>query len=696
MRVSRLIPWIILCVLAALPPRPAAAGDGIWTTLDTAPYGPVELAIHPDSPGTVYAVGGKLTLVSHDGGGEWALADDIPAGTGRLIFDPLTPSIMYAVTGGQLQQRTGAEAWKTIAPGLLQGIVAFTINPDNPSQLWAATPSGLLRSEDGGRSWTRNALPDAGPVTALALGVPDSRHVYVALANRSFFHSADGGATWSHAGAGLQDAGNIYAVQVDGLTAGTLYLAADRGLYRSTDHGANWAPLTAPQPSYRSGILLWTGAGDGTLYTAAGDTLYRSEDKGATWKEARPAPEGNITRLIAEPGNPAVMYAIVGGAALKSFDAGANWTPPPDPGGYIVIAAHPTTEGLLLANHVRGGAWRSTDGGRTWRAIAQGWPPGQGIGAFHLHAGDPDQMFAAAGNALLISRDAGQSWAATGMPSLGTPLAIATAPQDPNKIWVSTGRGVLHSSDGGAFWKLSLVPAEARVNALLVAPDDAARVLAATTLGVYKSTDAGATWLPAAGLAQADVRSLWSGARSGEVYAQWGDSIAISNDFGSTWSLFSAASSPDAAPGFVFRDWSDPGVLWSRAGARLLISPNGGRDWLPVGGPLAFAPSYFVADGLTPRHLYGDDAQGHHLWRYTLPAIPPVPTPTATPPPTATPTVTPTRNRVSTPTPTAVPTPQASRADDNPLNSLVVILMAFAEGAALVLGFLWLVRSRSR
>lgn len=694
MRGSRLIVLVIVSFLVVLPARPSSAGDGVWTTLNTTPFGPFELAIHPGSPGNVYAVGPRLTLISRDGGGEWALADDVPPGITQLVFDPLTPSIMYAVTGGQLRQRMGAGSWKALAPGLLQRIAAFTINPDNPSQLWVATASDLLRSEDGGSSWTRNALTASGNVTALALGVPDSMHVYVALAGQGFFHSADGGASWNQTGAGLEGAGRIYALQVDGLAAGTLYLAADRGLYSSTDHGANWTPLGAPQPSYRSSILLWTGAGGGALYTAAGDAIYRSEDKGASWKMVQLAPGSGITRLIAEPGNPAVMYAIAGGAVLKSFDAGASWTPPPDPGGYIVIAAHPTREGLLLANHIQGGAWRSTDSGHTWIQIEQGWPRGQGIGAFHMHAGDPDQMFAAAGNLLLISRDAGQSWTATGMPSAGTPLAITTAPQDPTKIWVSTGRAVLRSSDGGAFWKLSFVGAEAQANALLVAPDDASQVLAATTLGLYKSTDAGATWLPASGIAQADSRSLWSGAGPGEVYAQSGSSLAFSNDFGSTWRLLSTAKNPDGMSGSIFRDWSDPGVLWSRTGGQLLISPNGGRDWLPIGGPLAFTPSYFVADALMPRHLYADNADGHHQWRYTLQAIPPAPTPTATPPPTATPTVAPTRRVEATVTP-------ATRADsvqrnDNPVISLALLFLALAAAAALALGVIWLLRSRSR
>lgn len=357
MRGRRLLYVIIICLLAVLPARSAGAGDGVWTTLNPAPYVPADLTIHPGSPGIVYAVGERLTLISRDGGGEWALAEDVPSGTRRLIFDPLTPSIVYALVGGQLQQRIGAEPWKTLAPGLLEAVTGFTVNPDNPNQLWAITSAGLLRSEDSGNSWTRVPLAASSRnVMVFALGWPDSAHVYVALADRGLFHSGDGGVSWKPVGAGLENAGRIYALQADGLAAGTLYLAADGGLYRSTDHGATWAPVAAPQPSYRSGILLWTGTGGGTLYTAAGDVVYRSEDKGTTWKATQPAPQSGIVRLVAEPGNPAVMYAIVGGAVLKSFDGGVSWTPSPDPGGYIVVAAHPTKSGLLLANHVSGGA----------------------------------------------------------------------------------------------------------------------------------------------------------------------------------------------------------------------------------------------------------------------------------------------------------------------------------------------------
>ncbi|PKO23346.1 MAG: hypothetical protein CVU38_04605 [Chloroflexi bacterium HGW-Chloroflexi-1] len=701
MRVSRLIFLVIVCLLATLSARPACAGDGVWTTLNTTPFGPTELTIHPGSPGNVYAVSPRLTLISRDGGGEWTLADDLPPGTRQLVFDPLTPSIVYALIGGQLQQRIGVESWTILAPGLLKGIMGFTINADNPNQLWIVTGSDLLRSEDGGSSWTRNPLAVSGNVTALALGWPDSLHVYVALAGLGFFHSTDGGASWNQAGAGLEGAGNIYALQVDGLVAGTLYLAADGGLYRSIDHGANWVPLGSPQPSYRSNILLWTGAGGGTLYTAAGDVIYHSEDKGATWKTAQQAPQSSIIRLVAEPGNPAVMYAISGGAVLKSFDAGANWTPPPAQGGYIVVAAHPTTSGLLLANHVRGGAWRSTDSGRTWTQIEQGWPVGQSIGAFHMHAGDPDRMFAAAGNALLISRDAGQSWASTGMPTADRPWAIATAPTDPAVILVSLGRVILRSSDGGTFWKAAQLPGNVQANDLWLAPEDATQVMAATTQGLYRSTDGGASWGTVGGIGQVNCRNLWSGAQPGEVYVSTDNGLVSSSDSGATWSSSPAGVGLAGGAGRILRDWSDPNVLYAVLGDRIFISPNGGLHWMPVGGALAFTPAYLAADGMTPRQLYADDEQGRNQWRLTLPEIPPTPTLTPTPTSTLTPTVTftplpETPGLTLTPLARLTPTPADETTDGGRPSTLVLALGGMAVVAVLGAGGFLFARSHTK
>jgi hypothetical protein len=113
--------------------------------------------------------------------------------------------------------------------------------------------------------------------------------------------------------------------------------------------------------------------------------------------------------------------------------------------------------------------------------------------------------------------------------------------------------------------------------------------------------------------------------------------LVASSDFGATWSAVPMSMGVAGTAGQFARDWSDPNVLYAMLGDRILISPNGGLHWMPVGGALAFTPAYLAADGLTPRQLYADDTKGLNQWRLTLPEIPPTPTPTPTPTATFTP-----------------------------------------------------------
>ena len=108
------------------------------------------------------------------------------------------------------------------------------MSPKNPSQLFAATEKGLLRSTDAGASWARvGAAPKAGI-----------------------------------------EGDDIEAVAIDP-TTGTVYAGSFHGVFRSADGGDNWTPL-------RDGLLhqdvralvvagsparLWAGTAGGSLYS---------------------------------------------------------------------------------------------------------------------------------------------------------------------------------------------------------------------------------------------------------------------------------------------------------------------------------------------------------------------------------------------------------------------------------------------
>ena len=111
----------------------------------------------------------------------------------------------------------------------------------------------LWRSTDGAATWTpvasfpsRSTLLGAPPndVHAIAVDPTDANRIYVGLTlPDALLRSSDGGATWSRATAGL-GAGAVVSIVVDPAQPSTLYVAVmPSGVFRSTDFGASWHAL---------------------------------------------------------------------------------------------------------------------------------------------------------------------------------------------------------------------------------------------------------------------------------------------------------------------------------------------------------------------------------------------------------------------------------------------------------------------
>ena len=155
--------------------------------------------------------------------------------------------------------------------------------------------------------------------------------------------------------------------------------------------------------------------------------MLRSDNGGATWRlidEGLPRTNYHMWMVLVHPEDPDVAY-------LGTTSTG--WPP----------GRYPASIGV----------YKTVDGGGSWFAANEGLLAREIMGLV-FHPDDPDTLFAAAMNALYVSRDGGGSWESLFSPGRGHLVStVAIDPRNPQVIFVGTwGGGVYASADGGGTW----------------------------------------------------------------------------------------------------------------------------------------------------------------------------------------------------------------------------------------------------
>jgi photosystem II stability/assembly factor-like uncharacterized protein len=224
----------------------------------------------------------------------------------------LGDTILAGTDDGIFSRTLDATAWAR-APILLDGqeahcrVTGLLALPSGG--VLAATPTGVLRSPDRGRTWTKPALGDADEVFDLTAS-NDNADLIVAATRSGFFQSKDGGETWRQVSAapGVTPHTLAFLPSDDRV----LFATTSGGLYRSGDQGASWRRVNGGLPhSDLTGIALNP---DGrTLYVSdfTWGGIFRSTDGGSTW--SRMATDGlgsdRVWTLCLDPSAPERLLA---------------------------------------------------------------------------------------------------------------------------------------------------------------------------------------------------------------------------------------------------------------------------------------------------------------------------------------------------------------------------------------------------
>lgn len=254
-----------------------------------------------------------------------------------------------------------------------------------------AANSDVMRSDDGGRSWT--TLPAPAAVLSLATHPERPGRVVAGLASGGIALSEDDGRSWEARSDGLSK-GEIDAVTVAAGQPDMIYAAVrGDGLWKSEDAGQSWS-LAMDRPWLAEGehdmlalasVDLATGMGGIWIYVGTQAGLTRVPDCFCRWQDV-------------QPGN--AMDALVAG------DAPASESPLPADEPVLALASgHSSPETLYAA--LPSGIWSSRDAGVAWSRVAAG-----SASAVAIHPADEAYVVASLDGILKRSRDGGANWAA--------------------------------------------------------------------------------------------------------------------------------------------------------------------------------------------------------------------------------------------------------------------------------------------
>ena len=321
----------------------------------------------------------------------------------------------------------------------------------------------------------------------------------------------------------------------------TFYMGvASGGLFRTTDGGANWFPITdgkvpvastgsvAVAESDPNVIYLGTGSDDIRSNVSTGRGMYKSTDGGQTWSFSGLYKTGQIGAVRIHPKDPnTVWVAAIGDAfkpnndrgVYKSTDGGKNWKRTlyvSDSTGAADLEVNPADPNIVYAWMWRGerkpwtiisgaregGFYKSIDGGETWKKITNGLPTELvGKGNLAVTAANPSRIYALVealpGGGFYRSDDAGDSWKFINASAqlLTRPFYYTTLAADPTNANVVYGgaEGFFKSVDGGATWAGFSTP-HGDNHDMWINPTDGNVMIQSNDGGANISTDGGRTW----------------------------------------------------------------------------------------------------------------------------------------------------------------------------------------------------------
>ncbi|HTV28856.1 MAG TPA: hypothetical protein VMF32_13810 [Xanthobacteraceae bacterium] len=245
--------------------RSAMDGTPIWA-LAQSPHDP-NLMLAGTQPAALYR--------SRDGGENWSRVNvelatscifvQRPRVT-QILFDPVDPNLVWmgVEIDGIYRSTDAGETWTKCSKGLVsEDVHGLAVLTNGTRRLFATTNKGLHFSRDDGSSWQLKPLPSEWQYTRAVMPHPDrSNNIFLTNGNGppgsagKLLRSADGGETWSDSKLPGELNSTVWCIAAHRFSPKVLFVCTNFGqLFRSLDGGESWQKMKREFGEVRAAML---------------------------------------------------------------------------------------------------------------------------------------------------------------------------------------------------------------------------------------------------------------------------------------------------------------------------------------------------------------------------------------------------------------------------------------------------------
>lgn len=599
-------------------------GDGIYKSVDGGKtftnmglkdsHHIARIITHPDNSDIVYAAaqghlwgytGQRGLFKTMDGGNSWirlegGLPDDGKTGCTDIRMDPRNPEVLYAAfwerirfpykflsggpNGGVFKSKDGGKTWKRLTRGLPEGetgriglalyrknpdvVMAIVEHEDQPRrgtqeyEDMSRPGSGIYRSEDGGESWMFVNRYNNRPFyySHIYINPQNDQRIYAMGTTAQV--SEDGGRTFQTGMSGI--AGDFHCMWLDPREEDRYYVANDKGISLTHDHGAHFnffdnfciSQIYAVSADRRNPYFVYVGLQDNGVWGGpsnsldfngilnehwfkfhSGDGFYTAVDPQDWTTVYTESQGGRIRRNHAVFRQRSVQITPSSGNTLNWKDrieasrdskrpsVRRNWNTP-----FLISHFNPHTL-YYGANHV----FKSVDKGEHWSIISP-----------DLTTAHPDKILQESGG---LTRDV------TGAEMHCTIVTLSESILQPGLLWAGTDDGQVQvTRDDGMHWTnvrpfIKGVPEELWVSRV-----------------------------EASHFSEGTCYVTFDGHRS-DVFLPF---VFKTEDFGLTWTAITGNLPQGHCVYVVREDYHNPDLLFAGTEFGVFASLDGGKSWISL------------------------------------------------------------------------------------------------------------------